>query len=76
MARNKELYLFFVGLVILAFWGSSAFAQCVTPVPNSQVIVWHAGSLGNAFTQIEKDFTCQTGIAVSDHSAGSLDIVR
>jgi molybdate/tungstate transport system substrate-binding protein len=48
---------------------------CVTPT-TQQVIVWHAGSLNNAFKAIETAFTCQTGIQVVDHATGSLDLVR
>jgi molybdate/tungstate transport system substrate-binding protein len=48
---------------------------CVTPT-TQQVIVWHAGSLTNAFKALETAFTCQTGIQVTDHSTGSLDLVR
>jgi len=48
---------------------------CVTPT-TQQVIVWHAGSLNNAFKALETTFTCETGIQVLDHSTGSLDLVR
>ena len=48
---------------------------CVSPT-TQQVIVWHAGSLNNAFKGIETAFTCQTGIQVIDHTTGSLDLVR
>jgi molybdate/tungstate transport system substrate-binding protein len=48
---------------------------CVTPT-TQQVIVWHAGSLTNAFKAFEAAFTCQTGIQVADHATGSLDLVR
>jgi len=62
--------------VLLAAVSTAESAQPCVPLNGSQVIVWHAGSLSAAFKTIETDFTCQTGIAVSDNSAGSLDIVR
>jgi molybdate/tungstate transport system substrate-binding protein len=62
-------------LLALPLVASTAESQCVSPT-GAQIIVWHAGSLSNAFTPLETAFTCQTGIAVVDKSAGSLDIVR
>jgi len=40
------------------------------------VLVWHAGSLKNAFVPTEEAFCSQTGISVCDYAAGSLDMVR
>ncbi|MDO9712498.1 substrate-binding domain-containing protein [Paracraurococcus lichenis] len=41
-----------------------------------QLSVYHAGSLSAAFTPLETLFTQQTGICVTDASAGSLDAAR
>jgi molybdate/tungstate transport system substrate-binding protein len=62
-------------LVFLAAGPASAQSGCVSP-STQQVIVWHAGSLTSAFQTIEAAFICQTGIQVSDNSAGSLDLIR
>jgi molybdate/tungstate transport system substrate-binding protein len=40
------------------------------------VIIYHAGSLSAAFSQVEKLFTQQTGICVIDVAAGSVDLAR
>lgn len=48
---------------------------CVEPT-TQQVIVWHAGSLSNAFGALYKTFTCDTGIQVVDKAGGSVDLVR
>jgi hypothetical protein len=45
--------------------------------PNSpQLIIYHAGSLTAVFSQVEKIFTQQTAICVTDAAAGSLDAAR
>jgi molybdate/tungstate transport system substrate-binding protein len=62
-------------LALLPLLAASPALACVTPT-TQEVIVWHAGSLSNAFKSIEAGFTCQTGIQVVDHSTGSLDLVR
>jgi ABC-type molybdate transport system substrate-binding protein len=41
-----------------------------------RVIIYHAGSLGAAFTPVEQSFVCTTGIEVVDCSGGSLDLAR
>jgi molybdate/tungstate transport system substrate-binding protein len=58
--------------------GSPADAQpsaCV-PVSTRQLIIFRAGSLTQAFTPLEKVFTCQTGIQVKDTAMGSVDAGR
>ena len=42
----------------------------------SQLIVYHAGSLTAAFSQVEKLYTQQTGVCVIDAAAGSVDAAR
>jgi molybdate/tungstate transport system substrate-binding protein len=63
-----------------AFWlvgvAASASAQSVCPAGSPQVIIYHAGSLTAAFTQVEKLFTQRTGICVVDAAAGSVDMAR
>ncbi len=49
--------------------------NCV-PASNQQLIIYRAGSLTRAFQQLEKVFTCQTGIQVKDSSMGSVDAGR
>jgi len=75
MKRGRKLFVLMVCLAAVGWLGGSAFASCVTPT-GAQVIVWHAGSLSTAFTALETAFTCDTGIAVVDNSAGSLDMIR
>lgn len=72
MSRNKRQSSALALVVLLATQPALA---CVTPTAQ-QVIVWHAGSLNNAFKALETAFTCETGIQVLDHSTGSLDLVR
>jgi molybdate/tungstate transport system substrate-binding protein len=62
-------------LALFSLLAAAPAPACVIPT-TQQVIVWHAGSLTNAFKSIEAGFTCQTGIQVVDHSTGSLDLVR
>jgi molybdate/tungstate transport system substrate-binding protein len=62
-------------LVLLLCTSAVARAACVT-LTGAQVIVWHAGSISTPLKALETDYTCATGIAVSDHSAGSLDMLR
>jgi molybdate/tungstate transport system substrate-binding protein len=49
--------------------------KCV-PHSNEQLIIYHAGSLTRAFQELEKSFTCQTGIQVKDYPMGSVDAGR
>src|SRR5262245_39153271 len=58
--------------------GSVTQAQtpnCV-PASNEQLIIYRAGSLTRAFQELEKVFTCQTGIQVKDFPMGSVDAGR
>jgi ABC-type molybdate transport system substrate-binding protein len=49
--------------------------NCV-PVSNQQLIIYRAGSLTRAFQELERVFTCQTGIQVKDSPMGSVDAGR
>jgi molybdate/tungstate transport system substrate-binding protein len=49
--------------------------NCV-PASNQQLIIYRAGSLTRAFLELEKVFTCQTGIQVKDSPMGSVDAGR
>lgn len=49
--------------------------NCVAP-SGQQLIIYRAGSLTRAFTPLEKEFTCQTGIQVKDVAMGSVDAGR
>jgi ABC-type molybdate transport system substrate-binding protein len=51
-----------------------AQAACAPEAP--QLIIYHAGSLTAAFSQVEQLFTQQTGICVVDAAAGSVDAAR
>jgi ABC-type molybdate transport system substrate-binding protein len=52
-----------------------AGAQTTCP-PDKQLVIYHAGSLNAAFTAVERLFTAQTGICVTDVAAGSVDAAR
>ena len=49
--------------------------NCVPP-SDQQLIIYRAGSLTRAFQELEKVFTCQTGIQVKDFPMGSVDAGR
>jgi molybdate/tungstate transport system substrate-binding protein len=49
--------------------------NCVPP-SNEQLIIYRAGSLTRAFQELEKVFTCRTGIQVKDSPMGSVDAGR
>src|SRR5262245_5651787 len=55
---------------------SRASANEPCPGGQEEVIIFHAGSLTNAFTPLEREFVCQTGIQVIDCQGGSLDLAR
>lgn len=63
--------LWAVGALMLA---ASANAACAPGTP--QLIIYHAGSLTGAFSPVESLFTLQTGVCVTDVSAGSVDAAR
>lgn len=46
------------------------------PASNRELIIYRAGSLTRAFQELEKVFTCQTGIQVKDSPMGSVDAGR
>jgi len=51
-------------------------AQSACAPGTEQLIIYHAGSLTAAFTQVETLFTQQTGVCITDVSAGSVDLAR
>ena len=55
---------------------SRASANEPCPGGQEEVIIFHAGSLTNAFTPLEREFVCRTGIHVIDCQGGSLDLAR
>ncbi len=66
-----------VAVAILSLCALPAFAQTAPCAPDApRVIVYHAGSLTAAFSQVEALFTQQTGICVVDVAAGSVDAAR
>lgn len=67
----------------LSAWALAALSVCAPAAAQTvcapgapQVLIYHAGSLTAAFSQVEKRFTQQTGICVVDVAAGSLDAAR
>jgi molybdate/tungstate transport system substrate-binding protein len=58
----------------LSSLAASVHAACSPDAP--QLIIYHAGSLTAAFSAVETLFTQQTGICVTDVSAGSVDAAR
>src|SRR5215813_3046516 len=66
----------FVLVCSIGSLASSAKAQTACPAGSPQLIIYHAGSLTAAFSQVEKLFTEQTGICVVDVAAGSVDAAR
>jgi ABC-type molybdate transport system substrate-binding protein len=58
----------------LSSWAASANAARSPNAP--QLIIYHAGSLTAAFSSVETLFTQQTGVCVTDVSAGSVDAAR
>jgi len=66
-----------IALLLLSCVAFSASAQTSACPPDAQkVIIYHAGSLTAAFSQVEALFTQQTGICVVDVAAGSVDAAR
>ena len=55
---------------------SLASAQSACPSGSPQLIIYHAGSLTAAFSQVEKLYTQRTGVCVVDAAAGSVDAAR
>jgi molybdate/tungstate transport system substrate-binding protein len=56
--------------------GAPSQAPSCVPPSNQQLIIYRAGSLTRAFQQLEKVFTCRTGIQVKDFPMGSVDAAR
>ncbi len=76
MSRTiQQLLIGLVVLVALLSYGAVP-SQAACPAGSPQVIIFHAGSLNNAFKAVETAFTSQTGICVIDQAFGSLDLVR
>jgi molybdate/tungstate transport system substrate-binding protein len=63
---------------VLAVVGGYSFSEPASAQSAcaQRLIIYHAGSLTAAFSQVEKLFTQQTGICVSDVAAGSVDAAR
>jgi molybdate/tungstate transport system substrate-binding protein len=55
---------------------TEAQTQNCVPPSNEQLIIYRAGSLTRAFQELEKVFTCRTGIQVKDFPMGSVDAAR
>jgi molybdate/tungstate transport system substrate-binding protein len=72
-ARRAMLRLFALAALSLGL-AASARAACAADSP--QLVIYHAGSLTAAFTQVEKLYTQETGVCVVDVSAGSVDLAR
>ncbi|MDM0073685.1 substrate-binding domain-containing protein [Variovorax sp. J2P1-59] len=64
------------GALLVSALSSTVSAQPACAPGAPQVIIYHAGSLTAAFSQVEKLFTAQTGICVVDVAAGSVDAAR
>jgi ABC-type molybdate transport system substrate-binding protein len=63
--------------VVAAFWFEApVVADAACPAGSPQLIIYHAGSLTAAFSQVETLFKQQTGVCVIDVSAGSVDLAR
>jgi tungstate ABC transporter binding protein WtpA len=72
---NSKLQLVFLTLAAALLPPlTSANAACAPGTP--ELIVYHAGSLTAAFSAVESLYTEQTGICVTDVSAGSVDAAR
>ncbi|HEY2381402.1 MAG TPA: substrate-binding domain-containing protein [Terriglobia bacterium] len=70
---NKAILLILcVGLASVA---EAQTPNCV-PLSNQQMIIYRAGSLTRAFQELEKVFTCRTGVQVEDFPMGSVDAGR
>src|SRR5262245_46435881 len=76
MRIRMKVLLGFVLASTLASLSGGASAQTACPAGAPQLIIYHAGSLTAAFSQVEKLFTQQTGICVVDAAAGSVDAAR
>jgi len=59
----------------LALFAAPAFSQTCAP-GTPQLIIYHAGSLTAAFSQVEKLYTQMTGVCIVDAAAGSVDAAR
>jgi ABC-type molybdate transport system substrate-binding protein len=59
----------------LALCAAPALAQSCAP-GTPQLIIYHAGSLTAAFSQVEKAYAQQSGVCVVDAAAGSVDAAR
>jgi molybdate/tungstate transport system substrate-binding protein len=76
MQRTRRILSLSTFAMLLASAASGVHAQTACAPGAPQVIIYHAGSLTAAFSQVEKLFTEQTGICVVDAAAGSVDAAR
>lgn len=75
LKRIQKLRKVTLALMVCVLGGTLS-AQAACPSGTPQVIIFHAGSLNNAFKAVETAFTTDTGICVNDQAFGSLDLVR
>lgn len=75
MLSTEQWRISVLALVMLLLIGSVQ-AQSACDPNSPQLIIYHAGSLTAAFSQVEKIFTQQTGVCVTDVAAGSVDAAR
>jgi molybdate/tungstate transport system substrate-binding protein len=71
----RRLMMAAPALAALALAGP-VVAQTTCAPGSPQLIIYHAGSLTAAFSQVEKLFTQRTSVCVIDVSAGSVDLAR
>jgi molybdate/tungstate transport system substrate-binding protein len=70
--RSLLLGSFLIGIAAAV----PAQAQTACAANAQQLVIYHAGSLTAAFAAVEKLFTDETGICVTDVAAGSVDAAR
>lgn len=76
MVINERIFSITAAVIVATSIAGEAQAQTSCAPGSPQVIIYHAGSLTAAFSQVEKLFTEQTGICVVDVAAGSVDAAR
>ena len=76
MVRSIVRFTLFAIALPLLSMGQVARAQSTCAPGSPQLIIFHAGSLTAAFSPLERLFTQQTGICVTDVAAGSVDAAR
>jgi ABC-type molybdate transport system substrate-binding protein len=73
---GRVLLLLFLSALGALSQAGAAWAQSPCQPSAPQLIIYHAGSLNAAFAAVEKLFTAQTGVCVTDVAAGSVDAAR